>query len=437
MAFGRATIVSHSENGVRACAAAARLSTSGGDSISAFSQGDGGERDKKLIRKVLSSGHQTIIEHQHMTIAFDGVSVLMEQLLIEFRLASYTVKSRRYVDFSGAGYVTPELPSKECEKLYTDSMTARFDAYEKLLALNIPREDARFVLPYCFKSNFYMSVNARELSHMLNALRFGRLSRYPEAKALGDSLAVEIAEIFPNIADIKRKKEPDYAETESNPAINAPEIAKPSVELISGTDNAEQALDTALTFTNRFMGDKDPYRALTKDPRPRELEMLNYVFRINDVSLACLTHFSRHRIQSQIAPAPETALLNGKYVLPKTISQNPEAEAIYKKQFADNVEAAREALKMGMPACDIAYFALAGNTVDILTGMNARELLHFLKLRTCTRAQWEIRESAQEMLVLLTESCPKLFRNYGASCLVDGACPEGRLSCGRLRKTEE
>ncbi len=437
MAFGRATIISHSGDGVRACAAAARLSTSGGDSLSAFSQGDGGERDKKLIRKVLSSGHQTIIEHQHVTIAFDGVSVLMEQLLIEFRLASYTVKSRRYVDFSGAGFVTPDFPSDECEKLFRESMSSRFGAYEKLLSLNIPREDARFVLPYCFKSNFYMSVNARELALMLNALRFGRLSRYPEAKALGDSLSEQVEVIFPNIADIKRKTEPPYARIEPKPVINAPEVAKPRVELMSYTDNAERALDAVLSFSNRFSDEKDPYRALTRDPRPRELEMLNYVFRISDVSLACLTHFSRHRIQSQIAPAPETALFTGRYVLPKTVSQNPEAEEIFVRQFADNRAAALKALDMGMPVCDIAYFALAGNTVDILTGMNARELLHFLKLRTCTRAQWEIRESAQDMLILLTESCPKLFRNYGASCLVDGACPEGRLSCGRLKKTEE
>ena len=34
--------------------------------------------------------------------AFENVSVFCEQFIIEFRLASFTVKSRRYVDFADA-----------------------------------------------------------------------------------------------------------------------------------------------------------------------------------------------------------------------------------------------------------------------------------------------------------------------------------------------
>ena len=91
----------------------------------------------------------------------------------------------------------------------------------------------------------------------------------------------------------------------------------------------------------------------------------------------------------------------------------------------------------GAPREALAYYALAGCTVDILTVMNARELLHFLKLRTCSRAQWEIRRAAETMLAQLQGDFPQLFRLYGPGCAVTGRCPEGRLSCGRIRKTEE
>ena len=77
------------------------------------------------------------------------------------------------------------------------------------------------------------------------------------------------------------------------------------------------------------------------------------------------------------------------------------------------------------------YFALSGHVTDIRLSMNARELLHFLKLRTCTRAQWEIRNAAWQMLKLLQESYPALFDQYGPSCRVTGRCPEGRLTCGK------
>ena len=67
-------------------------------------------------------------------------------------------------------------------------MEALFALYGRLLALGVPREDARFVLPYCFRSNFYMTLNAREFVHMVRAMLYGRGSRWAEMRALGASL---------------------------------------------------------------------------------------------------------------------------------------------------------------------------------------------------------------------------------------------------------
>lgn len=154
MKTGGAVILSASDEGIRVSAASARISTTEGSALSAFEKGDGAERDLKLIRKVLASGHRTVVEHQTYTIAFHDVSVLAEELLIECRLASYTVKSRRYVNFSGAGYIVPEGLSEAEEAAFRANMDARFETYEQLLALGIPREDARFVLPIASKAIF-------------------------------------------------------------------------------------------------------------------------------------------------------------------------------------------------------------------------------------------------------------------------------------------
>lgn len=64
------------------------------------------------------------------------------------------------------------------------------------------------------------------------------------------------------------------------------------------------------------------------------------------------------------------------------------------------------------------------------------ELLEFLRLRTCTRAQWEIRAHAIEALRLLRGAAPEIFKFYGPSCFVDN-CPEGRMSCGRMAEMQE
>ena len=74
---------------------------------------------------------------------------------------------------------------------------------------------------------------------------------------------------------------------------------------------------------------------------------------------------------------------------------------------------------------------MAGHTTSILISMNARELLHFAKLRCCARAQWEIRGIARAMIELLNETdAQPVFCGYGPTCAVTGRCPEGKMSCG-------
>ena len=61
--------------------------------------------------------------------------------------------------------------------------------------------------------------------------------------------------------------------------------------------------------------------------------------------------------------------------------------------------------------------------------MNARELLHFFIERCCNRAQWEIREVANQMLDSCLEVAPHVFAKAGPSCAF-GKCKEGKMSCG-------
>ena len=70
----------------------------------------------------------------------------------------------------------------------------------------------------------------------------------------------------------------------------------------------------------------------------------------------------------------------------------------------------------------------------IIVTMNARVLLHFFRTRCCSRAQWEIRDMAYEMLRQVQEVCPVVFKSAGPPCIA-GPCPEGAMSCGRKAST--
>ena len=164
--------------------------------------------------------------------------------------------------------------------------------------------------------------------------------------------------------------------------------------------------------------------------------MLHVQFTIEDLSLAAITHLVRHRVQTVLVPQVTLAALRQHYVLPETIRANPDALAIYQNAFSENAALLRKLCAAGLPAEAVQYFALAGNQLDVRCDMNGRELLHFMKLRTCNRAQWEIRACAIDLLRQLREVCPSVFRYFGPSCYVTGKCPEGRLSCGKLKEVQ-
>ena len=69
----------------------------------------------------------------------------------------------------------------------------------------------------------------------------------------------------------------------------------------------------------------------------------------------------------------------------------------------------------------------------IVFTMNARSLMNFFRHRCCNRAQWEIRELANEMLKEVKNVAPIIFKYSGPSC-VNGDCPEGKMSCGKIQE---
>ena len=114
-----AFILSETKNGERIVSCGGRISTRPGTAVELYKKATSKEKNLKLVSKVLSSGHKTVLEHHYFNLAFNNVSIFVEQFLIEFRIASFTIKSGRYVNFSSAGFNLPndfsaeQLMSKE------------------------------------------------------------------------------------------------------------------------------------------------------------------------------------------------------------------------------------------------------------------------------------------------------------------------------------
>lgn len=439
-----AEIISYNMENDAVCAASAKISTTKGNAHDLFTSSKGNPKNLDLIQKVLNSGHRSLIEHAVFTIAFSNVSAYVEQYLIECRLASFTIKSRRYVDFSHFGYVIPPELENEALSQYCTYMDMMFAGYREMLEAGIPKEDARFLLPYSFHSNFYCTMNARELAQVISHIKYGRGAGIGELQLIADQLIEQLHSIFPPLcAEIEQLS---YLEiqgdtgklkgvVEQEPTfLSAEQVG--TVHLLSTPTNPKMLLETAVS-TGNPMGQSDlDIPNLLQSPRPRALEQLSYGFSISNLTLSGLTHIARHRMQSIVIPSIQT-INYSKHIVPHTVAK----DSAIRLRYQSILQKANELL-LSIEQNDCInpyqyYFALSGNLMDIMTTMNGRELALFIRLRTCTRAQWEIRDIAISMLKQLRGSFPELFSYYGPSCFMDGRCPEGNLSCKKMLEVQK
>ncbi len=443
-------VLGYSNCGEKMCAAGGRISTQPGNALGIWEKSQDDEKNANLIDKVTRSGHNSTVEHIMFNLAFNDVSVIVEQFMIEFRLASFTVKSRRYVDFYDAGFYVPEFKDDANKEKYIAHITSLFEAYKNMTDAGIPKEDARFVLPYCFYSNFFCSMGGREMLHVLHAMLHGRGSKIPEIYALGKQLYEQVNKIAPGVLTGFEERRPRKSDVLDLSFIESDRKASPDelVEYISGSKDASRTVATAAMLeANVYSADTVKaavennetrakiIKAVTDCSRSRALESVQFTFALNKVSLSTLTHFARHRIHSIQIPSLNTVDRKD-WVMPESITADKNICDAYNACF-ENSNSLYEELKAAGEEEALPYLILSGNTLSIVSTMNGRELMLFMKLRSCTRAQWEIQIYANKMLEILRNEEPELFRYYGPSCYVDGFCPEGRLTCGRAVEMKE
>ncbi len=447
----RAIVLGMTCDGEKICSAAGRISTQQGTSIEIFERSADSEKNSSLIKKVTRSGHNSVVEHTFFNIAFCDVTAVTEEFMIEYRLASFTVKSRRYVDFSNVGYFAPEFKNEENEKIYRNHVEYLFSEYQYMLDNDMAKEDARFLLPYCYRSNFYCSLNARELLHVLRGMLFGRGKKFPEIYNLGKQILEQVQPMCPGIFADFESKVPTKSDTidlsDLKPA--ATESNENLVELIAHTSNAKKTvclsslinnLQLSNDAANKIIDDSKKANEIIKRifacSRPRELETIQYTFKYNRLSLASITHLVRHRMQGVMIP-PLTSVDRKVFITPPLVKENAELLERYTNAFKRNVEVYETLKANGESEETLVYLVMSGNTLDVVTTMNARELILYFRLRTCTRAQWEIRDYACDALRQLRKIEPEIFMNYGPSCYVEGYCPEGALTCGRATEMKD
>lgn len=207
------------------------------------------------------------------------------------------------------------------------------------------------------------------------------------------------------------------------------------VELIAHTTDPLALCEEAAAMCTQSDKPAQALRGAIRSGHESVLEHASFTFRIEGISRITLAQLTRHRIAS-------FSVLSQRYVdqskqgcrLPDSVNSSEYAE-----RFVDYCQTAgelyTELIKAGVPKEDARYILPQNVTTDLIMTMNARELGHFFSLRCCNRAQWEIREMADQMLRILVSKWPELFGQCGPGC-IRGHCPEKR-PCGHPRSAED
>lgn len=185
----RVTLLSPTSNPIAIIGTAAKLCYSDKDPEDIYDH-ISSIQSKMMIDKLEESGHLSPLEHVQFTFAVSGVSRVLLAQLTRHRIASFSVRSQRYVNESAFDYIIPQSikDSEKALEIYEHEMSYLTVVYDQLVDAIVEsemqkrkldgsaidtitklkkkaQEDARYVLPNACETKLIVSMNVRELHH--------------------------------------------------------------------------------------------------------------------------------------------------------------------------------------------------------------------------------------------------------------------------------
>lgn len=450
------------ESQIQICAAAGKLSRMPGTVFDAVYSMNDPAKALKFVNRVIGMGHTSTIDHDYMVFALSKVSPIVEQTIIEERFSSFTIKSRREVDFSNVGFYVPDFyvkdgsVSSDNDKLkekYINYMNSLFEKYSILEKSGISKEDARFILPYSYHSEIIMGLDGTSLNRMISNLTKTKYANIPELKELGEKLKKIANQRAPYIETLQEKVQ-EKSESLAFNILSDAGVKKeytPLEEpiLLSSTDDIDKTIfvnaicrifgknanEANIIYESVLSSDEDLkhrlMKAIFEEVNNEDLRQVNFRFQLS-IPFSILTHYTRHRRLSLSIPDFSPLVDLSQYEIPPKIA-NSEFKDFYEEIFEENVKVKDEFKALGIRDEDLVYFTLSGNKVNVIINFDGEAFRWICRLRECTKAQWCIRQNVTKMHELLKEKSTYYVENLGPDCVTKHYCGEGKESCGRLK----
>lgn len=396
------------------------------------------EKARRSNKKIIfEMGHASVAEHAVLNFDVSGISRYAVEFIENFRLASFTEKSQRYVLFKEEYKVPKEILNGKYEKEYRDTIhtlaSIYSEIYEKLTARNIgeesAKEDSRYATSLAALTQFGMTINARSLEYMIVRLKNSSLS---ELKDFASGLYGSIRDTVPSLVKYI-EQDPYYKEFYGSPEKDScdkdsyPETAKTEMHssvypevILSDYDNAgENKILASMLFRNGGRNFEHYISLLNKSskeykysllkplfkemkayhPLPRFFELADLTFQV-ECSASAYAQLKRHRMTVQISQHYNPGL---GYTVPPTIKSSGLEDLIAKAYEISTKLFYKIRSEAGQAA---QYILTNAHRRRVLVKLDIRELYHISRLRGDKYAQWEIRKVAEKMVELARDKYP-------------------------------
>lgn len=168
------------------------------------------ESSKEFIKKILKSGHESVIEHYSVTVRVICDRGVTHEI-VRHRIASYSQESTRYCNYSKdkfgseLTYIEPcfwnDGDEKSIQKrdIWNATLEVIEKNYMKLLEIGATPQEARSILPNSLKTEIVMTMNLREWRHFFR-LRTSKAA-HPQMREVAVLILNEFKKKIPVVFD--------------------------------------------------------------------------------------------------------------------------------------------------------------------------------------------------------------------------------------------
>ena|GEM_PF-635781 len=410
-----------------------------------------------------------LLKHTHLSFSAEQCSRVATLDIVESD-DSYTQQSQRYVPLenSSNGFVVPALP-EGLRQEYVQLCNDMFSLYKEMTELKegckkkkklqigdymhgIPIEDGRYILPCSTKSNMLITMQGSSISDFLEHIHS---KGYGELDELYQKIMLQLRKVSPYLGNrlediVKESSTRTNAVTSINEMLF--EMVSERVSLLNKTTNGIIRSGLGASTSTASNTPSEIYENMLKEKglettmanleeltqrvanygHTSILEHSRMTFGLR-MSISTYHQLVRHRLREISKPELDSLPDDFGYVTPPTIKGSK-----FEPAYTGLMERARK-LYQSISLSNrksAAYILPNGTEIPVILSANDKAIAHIISDRTCSRAQWEIRDIAQKILDIAKQENPTAYRKSGPRC-VYGVCPEGALCCGKSAEMKE